>query len=200
MSNLWTIFRRELAAYYSSAIGYIFMIVFQVLSVGLFMTPFFTFFNADMRSFFSTMPIIMGIFLPAVTMRLWAEERKQNTWEMLLTFPMQPHELVLGKFLASLVFFIVRLGHHPDHSAHAAVLGNPDLGPIIGAYVGTVLLGAFFLAMGLFVSSLCQDQIVAFVITLLACLALFLLGTDLFRPTSTGLGRGWARFWPRSLA
>src|ERR687891_455811 len=106
MRNLWTIFRRELAAYYSSAIGYIFMIVFHILSVGLFITPFFTFPDADMRPFFSTLPIILGIFLPAVTMRLWAEERKQNTWEMLLTFPMRPHELVLGKFFASLVCFL----------------------------------------------------------------------------------------------
>jgi ABC-type transport system involved in multi-copper enzyme maturation permease subunit len=148
MRNLWTIFRRELAAYYSSAIGYIFMIVFQVLSVGLFMTPFFTFLNADMRSFFSTMPIIMGIFLPAVTMRLWAEERKQNTWEMLLTFPMQPHELVLGKFAASLVFFLWALATTLTSPLMLMWLGNPDLGPIVGAYVGTVLLGAFFLALG----------------------------------------------------
>ena len=148
MGNLWTIFRRELSAYYSSAIGYIFMIVFQVLSVGLFMTPFFTFLNADMRSFFGTMPIILGIFLPAVTMRLWAEERKQNTWEMLLTFPMQPHELVLGKFFASLVFFVVALLSTLTIPIMLLALGgNPDLGPIIGAYVGTALLGAFFLAM-----------------------------------------------------
>jgi ABC-type transport system involved in multi-copper enzyme maturation permease subunit/ABC-type uncharacterized transport system involved in gliding motility auxiliary subunit len=194
MENLWTIFRRELSAYYSSAIGYIFMIVFQVLSVGLFMTPFFTFLNADMRSFFATMPIILGIFLPAVTMRLWAEERKQNTWEMLLTFPMQPHELVLGKFFASLVFFIVALATTLTIPIMLLVLGNPDLGPIIGAYVGTVLLGAFFLAMGLFVSALCQDQIVAFVITLLACLAVFLLGTDFISAYIDGAWPGLGTF------
>jgi ABC-type transport system involved in multi-copper enzyme maturation permease subunit/ABC-type uncharacterized transport system involved in gliding motility auxiliary subunit len=194
MENLWTIFRRELSAYYSSAIGYIFMIVFQVLSVGLFMTPFFTFLNADMRSFFGTMPIILGIFLPAVTMRLWAEERKQNTWEMLLTFPMQPHELVLGKFLASLVFFMVALATTLTIPLMLLVLGNPDLGPIIGAYVGTVLLGAFFLAMGLFVSALCQDQIVAFVITLLACLAVFLLGTDFISAYIDGAWPGLGTF------
>lgn len=177
MRNLWTIFRRELGTYYSSAIGYIFMIVFQLLSVGLFITPFFTFLNADMRSFFNIMPIILSIFLPAVTMRLWAEERKQNTWEMLLTFPMRPHELVLGKFFASLVFFLGALATTLTVPLMLALLGNPDGGPIFGAYVGACLLGAFFLALGLFVSSLCRDQIVAFVVTLLACLNLFLLGT-----------------------
>jgi ABC-type transport system involved in multi-copper enzyme maturation permease subunit len=194
MRNLWTIFRRELAAYYSSAIGYIFMIVFQVLSVGLFMTPFFTFLNADMRSFFSTMPIIMGIFLPAITMRLWAEERKQNTWEMLLTFPMRPHELVLGKFAASLVFFLGALATTLTIPLMLMWLGNPDLGPIVGAYVGTVLLGAFFLALGLFISSLCQDQIVAFVVTLLICLAVFLLGTGFISAYIDGAWPGLGTF------
>jgi ABC-type transport system involved in multi-copper enzyme maturation permease subunit len=177
MRNLWTILRRELAAYYESAIGYIFMIVFLILSVGLFITPFFTVLSADMRAFFTTLPIILCIFLPAVTMRLWAEERKQNTWEMLLTFPMRPHELVLGKFCASLVFFLGALAGTLTIPLMLAWLGKPDPGPIIGAYVGTILMGAFFLALGLFVSSLCQDQIVAFVITLLACFGIFLLGT-----------------------
>src|ERR671930_495735 len=149
MQNLWTIFRRELAAYYTSAIGYIFLIVFLSLSVGLFMTPFFTFLSADMRAFFSTVPILMCIFLPAVTMRLWAEERKQNTWEMLLTIPLM-----------------------------LAILGTPDPGPILGAYCGSLLLGAFFLSFGLFISALCRDQIVAFVVTLLGCFGVFLLGME----------------------
>ena len=128
MQNLWTIFRRELAAYYTSAIGYIFIMVFLSLSVGLFMTPFFTFLTADMRAFFTTVPILMCIFLPAVTMRLWAEERKQNTWEMLLTFPMQPHELVLGKFAASFLFFLSALAGTLTVPLMLVVLGNPDPG------------------------------------------------------------------------
>jgi len=178
MQNLWTIFRRELAAYYTSAIGYIFLMVFLSLSVGLFMTPFFTFPTADMRAFFSTVPILMCIFLPAVTMRLWAEERKQNTWEMLLTFPMQPHELVLGKFAASFTFFLSALAGTLTVPLMLAVLGTPDPGPILGAYCGSLLLGAFFLSFGLFISALCRDQIVAFVVTLLGCFGVFLLGME----------------------
>jgi ABC-2 type transport system permease protein len=177
MYNLLTIFRRELAAYFISPLGYIFIIVFLMLSVGLFMTPFFTVLNADMRAFFTTLPIILCIFLPAVTMRLWAEERKQNTWEMLLTFPMRSHELVLGKFLAGLVFFLLALAGTLTIPLMLAWLGNPDPGPIIGAYLGTILLGAFFLALGLFISGMCNDQIVAFVVTLLLCFTAFLLGT-----------------------
>jgi ABC-2 type transport system permease protein len=194
MRNLCTIFRRELAAYYESAIGYIFIIVFLVLSVGLFMTPFFTILSADMRAFFVTLPIILCIFLPAVTMRLWAEERKQNTWEMLLTFPMQPYELVLGKFCASLVFFLSALAGTLTIPLMLAWLGNPDPGPIIGAYLGTILLGAFFLALGLFVSGLCQDQIVAFVITLLACFAIFLFGTEFISTYIDGTWPGLGSF------
>src|SRR5215510_744076 len=178
MQNLWTIFRRELAAYYTSAIGYIFLIVFLSLSVGLFITPFFTFLSADMRAFFSTVPILMCIFLPAVTMRLWAEERKQNTWEMLLTFPMQPYELVLGKFAASFVFFLSALAGTLTIPLMLAMLGTPDLGAILGGYCGALLLGAFFLSFGLFISALCRDQIVAFVVTLLGCFGVFLLGME----------------------
>ena len=178
MQNWWTIFRRELAAYYTSAIGYIFMMVFLSLSVGLFMTPFFTFLTADMRAFFTTVPILMCIFLPAVTMRLWAEERKQNTWEMLLTFPMQPHELVLGKFAASFLFFLGALVGTLTIPLMLAVLGTPDPGPIVGAYFGSIMLGAFFLSFGLFISVLCRDQIVAFVVTLLGCFGVFLLGME----------------------
>ena len=178
MRNLGTIFRWELGSYYRSAIGYIFMIVFLLLSVGLFMTPFFTLLVADMRSFFNTLPLIMCIFLPAVTMRIWAEERKQNTWELLLTFPMRPHELVLGKFFAGLVFFIIALAGTLTIPWMLAWLGNPDFGTIASAYLGAILLGAFFLALGLFISSLCSDQIVAFVVTLLACFGLFFLGTE----------------------
>ena len=178
MQNFGTIFRRELAAYYTSAIGYIFLIVFLSLSVGLFMTPFFTFLTADMRAFFSTIPILMCIFLPAVTMRLWAEERKQNTWEMLLTFPMQPHELVLGKFAASLTFFLSALAGTLTVPLMLFILGTPDPGPIVGAYCGSILLGAFFLSFGLFISALCRDQIVAFVVTLLGCFGVFLLGME----------------------
>ena len=176
MQNLWTIFRREFAAYYTSAIGYIFLMVFLSLSVGLFMTPHSLRFSVPTCAFFSTVPILMCIFLPAVTMRLWAEERKQNTWEMLLTFPMQPHELVLGKFAAGFTFFLSALAGTLTIPLMLAILGAPDPGPI--SAVLWLALSGFFLSFGLFISALCRDQIVAFVVTLLGCFGVFLLGME----------------------
>lgn len=178
MRNALTIFRRDLAAYFTSPIGYIFMIVFVTISVGLFITSFFTFPVADMRPFFSNLPIMFCVFIPAVTMRIWAEERKENTWEMLLTFPMQAWELVIGKFLATLVFLALTLCTTVTVPVMLFALGQPDPGVIASAYLGTVLLGAFFLAIGIFFSGFFKDQILAFVVTLLTCFAIFLVGTN----------------------
>lgn len=178
MKNIKTIVLRDLGAYFTSPIGYIFMIVFLAMSVGIFMTSFFTFPVADMRNFFANLPIILCVFIPAVTMRVWAEERKENTWELLLTFPMRARELVLGKYIATLVFYLITLAATFTVPLMLAVLGNPDGGMIFGGYVGALLLGAMFLSMGLFFSGFCKDQIVAFVVTLLACFAVFLVGTN----------------------
>ncbi|GMV91217.1 MAG: hypothetical protein AMXMBFR82_09950 [Candidatus Hydrogenedentota bacterium] len=178
MRNVRTILRRDLGAYFTSPIGYIFIMVFITISVGLYITSFFTFPVADMRSYFGNLPLFMCVFIPAVTMRVWAEERKENTWEMLLTFPMKSWELVIGKFLATFIFFLITLAGTLTVPIMLAVLGNPDPGAIFGGYLGTILLGAFFLSIGIFFSGFCRDQIVAFVITLLACFLVFLLGTD----------------------
>jgi ABC-type transport system involved in multi-copper enzyme maturation permease subunit/ABC-type uncharacterized transport system involved in gliding motility auxiliary subunit len=178
MKNALTVFRRDLSAFYTSPIGYIFMIVFLLMGVGLYITSFFAFPVADMRSYFSNLPLLLCVFLPAVTMRIWAEERKENTWEMLLTFPMKAWQLVLGKFLAVLAFYALTLAATFTVPLMLTVLGNPDGGAIAGGYIGAFLLGAFFLSIGIFISGLCRDQIVAFVVTLLVCFLVFLLGTD----------------------
>ena len=131
-----------------------------------------------MRVFFTILPIVLCVFLPAVSMRLWAEERKQNTWELLLTFPMRAYELVLGKFLASLIFYLSALAGTLVLPVMLHWLGKPDFGPILGAYFGSLLLGVFFLSLGSFISALCRDQIVAFMLTLLGCFGFFLAGTE----------------------
>lgn len=178
MSNIRTIIRRDLGAYFTSPIGYIFIIVFLAISVGLYITSFFTFPIADMRSYFGNLPLMLCIFVPAITMRVWAEERKENTWEMLLTFPMRAWELVIGKFLATFIFFAITLACTFTVPLMLTWLGNPDNGAIFGGYLGTLLLGAFFLSIGIFFSGFCRDQIVAFVVSLLACFTIFLLGTN----------------------
>ncbi|HOQ31618.1 MAG TPA: Gldg family protein [Candidatus Hydrogenedens sp.] len=178
MRNILCIYRRDLASYFTSPIGYIFIIVFITISVGLYITSFFSFPVADMRPYFENLPLILCVFIPAITMRLWAEERKENTWEMLLTFPMKASELVLGKFLSALTVFAISLAMTFTVPVMLKNLGNPDMGAIIGGYFGTLLLASCFLALGIFFSGFCKDQIVAFVITLLTCLLLFLLGTS----------------------
>ena len=109
MRNIVSILRRDLGAYFTSPIGYIFIMVFVTMSVGLYVTSFFVFPVADMRPYFENLPLLLCIFIPAVTMRIWAEERKENTWEMLLTFPMQAWELTIGKFLAAVIFYVAAL-------------------------------------------------------------------------------------------
>ncbi|HEO70436.1 MAG TPA: hypothetical protein ENN80_04175, partial [Candidatus Hydrogenedentes bacterium] len=190
MKNIATIFRRDLRAYFTSPIGYIFMIVYVLISVGLYITSFFTFPVADMRPYFNNLPILLCVFIPAVTMRVWAEERKENTWEMLLTFPMRARELVLGKYLAALVFFALAVAATVTVPVMLMSLGNPDNGAMLGGYLGTLLLGAFFLAIGIFFSGFFKDQIVAFVVTLLTCFLTFLLGTDFIAGYIDGMREG----------
>lgn len=178
MNNILAICRRDLKAYFTSPIGYIFMMVFVTISVGLYITSFFMFPVANMRPFFDNLPLMFCVFIPAVTMRVWAEERKENTWEMLLTFPMQARELVLGKFLAALIFFALTLASTFTVPWMLYSLGNPDAGAILSGYLGTLLLGAFFLSLGILFSGFFKDQIVAFAVTLLACFAFFLVSTE----------------------
>ncbi len=199
MLSVVTVFRRDLAAYFTSPVGYIYMIVFLIISVGLYMTTFFTFPIADMRAYFTNLPILLCVFIPAVTMRIWAEERKENTWEMLLTFPMRARELVLGKFLAAFVFYVLTIAATLTLPAMLMRLGDPDNGAIFGGYVGTLLLGAFFLSLGIFFSGFCKDQIVAFVVTLLVCFSIFLVGTEFVASYINGAVSGLGTFLSRAV-
>ncbi len=177
-NNILTITRREGAAYFNSAIAYIFATVFVLLNGGLYMAQFFLIGRADMRPFFSMLPFLLAVFIPAVSMRLWAEERRGNTLEMLLTFPMQTHELVLGKFFAALLFYLAALAGTLSIPLMLAFLGRPDFGAILGGYTGAVLIGAFFLAIGIFISGFLRDQITAFILGMMICFSLYFAGTE----------------------
>ncbi|WP_027184248.1 Gldg family protein [Desulfovibrio inopinatus] len=178
MHDMWTIFKRELSAYFNSAVGYIFLIVFLIINAGIFVTGFFQFPLAEMRPFFAILPVTLCVFIPAVTMRLWAEERSENTVEMLLTFPMRPLSIVLGKFMAGFIFYLLALVGTGMIPIMLLALGHPDVGQILCSYLGASLLGAFFISLGLLISGFSRDQIVAFVVSLLACFGFYLLGTD----------------------
>ncbi len=196
--NLLTITKRELSAYFNSAIAYIFIIVFIFISVGLYITEFFLAGRADMRSFFNSLPVVLCVFLPAVTMRLWAEDRRGNTLELLLTFPMKTHELVLGKYAASLIFYLLSLMTTLTIPVMLAFLGKPDFGPIMGSYLGSLFLGSFLLALGIFISGICRDQIVAFISTLVICFAFILIGTDFVTASLDGWIGGFGTFLKNS--
>lgn len=177
MKDVGIIFRREFRAYFYSPIAYVFSVIFIILNSGIYMFHFFFFGNADMRAFFSSLPLTLGlIFIPAISMRLWSEEHKLGTVELLLTLPIKTEHVVLGKFLASFVFYLIALSGTLVIPILLAILGKPDFGPIIGGYFGAILLGAFFLAIGIFISGFFSDQIVSLIITSLACGFLALIG------------------------
>jgi ABC-type transport system involved in multi-copper enzyme maturation permease subunit len=194
MRNVGTIFRREFAAYFDSSIAYIFMIVFLLLTAGLYMTTFFLAGVADMRGFFGNLPLFNLFFLPAVTMRLWAEEKRIGTMELLMTLPMQAREIVLGKYLAALAFYAIALAGTLTIPLMLSLVGNPDMGAIFAGYVGSLLLGAFYLAVGIFVSGLFKDQIAAFVVGLMFCLFFFFAGTQVVVATTDGWISGLGSF------
>ncbi len=190
-----SVFARELSSYFNSPIAYIFIFVFIVLNAGIYMSQFFLIGSADMRPFFSLLPVILCVFIPAITMRLWAEERKGNTFEMLLTFPMRTSQLVFGKFFASLVFYLITLAGTLTVPLMLSLIGNPDGGQIVSSYAGAVLMGAFFLSVGIFVSGMCRDQIVSFIVAMIVCFFLYLTGLDFIASVIDGWLPGVGTFF-----
>lgn len=199
MGKLAVIFKKELAGYSNSAIAYVFLIVFALLNSGLFMTQFFLASRADMRAFFLGLPFVLCVFLPAVSMRLWAEEKRGNTHELLLTFPIKPYQLVLGKFFASFAFYGLALLCTLPVPIMLAVLGNPDLGAILSGYVGAMFLGGLFLAIGILISGFYRDQIVAFILSMTVCFGVYLIGTEFIAALIDGWIVGAGTFLRRTI-
>jgi len=186
MSNVMTIFRREFTAYFNSPIAYIFIIVFLALNCGLYMTTFFLSGTADMRDFFGNLPLFLIFFIPALSMRLWAEDKKTGTFELLMTFPMRSSEVMLGKYFAAMTFYLVTLLGTLPIPIMINALGNPDGGAIFSGYLGALLLGGLYMSVGIFASGLLRDQISAFILGMLACFILFMLGISAVAATIDG--------------
>lgn len=187
MRMLTVIFERELKAYFSSSIAYIFAIVFLLLTCGIYMNDFFLASVADMDAYFKPLPYLMILFLPAISMRLWAEERKDNTYELLVTLPIRKIELILGKYAASFAFFLITLAGSLPIVVMLFILGEPDPGKIIASYMGTIFLGALYLAISGFLSSLTRDQIVAYLISVLALSLYYVSGNEMVASILDGL-------------
>ena len=178
MNHVVSIFKKELRSYFSSPIGFVFIIFYLLVSNAFFffVQDFFRQGQVTMRGYFAAMPWVFLFFVPAITMRLWAEEKKMGTVELLLTMPMKEWEIVAGKFLAAFAFLAITLLFSISIPASLMYLGNPDFGVIIGSYVGALFLGSAYLAIGLYISSLTENQVVAFIISLAVIFVLLLIG------------------------
>jgi ABC-2 type transport system permease protein len=178
MNNISAIFKRELRSYFSSPIGFVFIIFFVLVSNSFFfiVQDFFKQGQVSMRYYFAALPWVFLFFVPAVTMRLWAEEKKLGTLEVLLTMPLKEIDVVLGKFFASFAFIFISLSCSITIPITLGILGKPDYGVVLGSYIGALLLGSAYLAIGLYISSLSENQVVAFVISLAVIFTLLLVG------------------------
>ncbi|PLX27465.1 ABC transporter [Candidatus Parcubacteria bacterium] len=165
-------------AYFNSPIAYIFIGVFLVVGNFLFFKNFFLYGQANLRPYFDLLPWIFLFLSPAVTMRLWAEEKKSGTIEFLLTLPVSDWQVVVAKFLGALCFVVITLSLSFTLPISVAFIGDVDWGPVIGGYLGAIFLAGSYLSLGLFISSLTKNQIIAFLMALVACFAAFIIGAD----------------------
>ena len=198
MGNITTIAKRELSAYFASPVAYVFIVIFLLL------TGFFTFMvggffernEASLTAFFLWHPWLYLFLVPAVGMRLWSEERRQGTLELLMTMPITPWQAIVGKFLASWVFLGIALGLTFPIMMTVNYLGDPDNGIIVGGYVGSFLMAGAYLAITCLTSAITRNQVIAFIISVVVCLVLILAGwppvtnfmTQLFPDTPSLVG------------
>jgi ABC-2 type transport system permease protein len=190
MRSVWIIARRELASYFTSPVAYVFLVIFLLLA-GFFTFTAGQFFErgeASLGAFFAWHPWLYLVLVPAAGMRLWAEERRSGTIELLLTMPIAPWQAILGKFLASWLFLAVALALTFPVVITVNVLGSPDNGMIVAGYLGSFFLAGAYLALTCLTSALTRNQVVAFILSVVVCLFLILAG---FSPVTDLLAR-WA--------
>jgi ABC-2 type transport system permease protein len=190
MNGLAAIYRREVASYFATPLAYVFIVIFLVLA-GLFtfsLGGFYASGQADLVPFFTFHPWLYLFLVPAVAMRLWAEERRSGSIELLLTLPVRPGVAVLAKFLAAWTFVALALALTFPMWLTVNYLGKPDNGAILAAYLGSLLMAGGFLAVGSCLSAATRNQVIAFILTVVVCFALLLAGF----PLVLDAFRGWA--------
>lgn len=174
LSNIGAIFRRELQSSFNSPVAYVVIVVFLAIVGWFFTSNLFLGNVASLRIVFELVPLVFLFFAPAVTMRLLAEEKKSGTFELLATRPIRDIEIVLGKFFAAWTLLAAALAPTLLYLITLEAIGSPDAGPIVTGYLGLLLMGGVYIAVGLLASSLTENQIVAFIIGFLIMLALFM--------------------------
>jgi ABC-2 type transport system permease protein len=190
MRNVGIIMRRELASYFATPLAYVFILIFLMLA-GVFtfyLGGFYERGQADLDAFFGFVPWLYLFLIPAIAMRLWAEERKSGSIELLMTQPVTVWEAVLGKFLAAWLFTALALALTFPLWLTVNYLGRPDNGAILAGYLGSLLLAGGFLAVGSCMSALTRNQVVAFILGVVACFVFLLAGF----PLVLDLFRSWA--------
>ena len=187
MRNVGIIMRRELASYFATPLAYVFIVIFLLLAnyLAFFLGSFYERGQADLDSLFGYVPWLYLFLIPALSMKLWAEERNSGSIELLMTQPLTLGEAVLGKFLAAWLFTALALALTFPLWLTVNYLGRPDNGAILAAYLGSLLLAGGFLAIGSCMSALTRSQVIAFILAVVACFALVMIGypgvIDLFR-------------------
>ncbi|MDX2498637.1 MAG: ABC transporter permease subunit [Desulfobacterales bacterium] len=180
MQQAIRICNKEFKDYFISPIAYIVISIFLLVTGWFFFTTFFYYNQADLRNFFGLLPITFAFLIPAVTMRLFSEEMNVGSYELLITLPVTFKDVLLGKFLAGVLFVAAALLPTLAYPICIAFMGQLDWGPVAGGYLGALLLGAAFVAVGLFSSSLTRNQIIAFTVGMAICFSLTLIDKMLF--------------------
>jgi ABC-2 type transport system permease protein len=193
MCNVLTILRREFVAYFTTPLAYVFIVIFLVMAgmLTFFVGDFFGRGQADLQPFFEFHPWLYLVLIPALSMRLWAEERRSGTIELFLTLPIRMTEAVIGKFLAAWCFAGIALALTFPFWLTVNFLGRPDNGVILASYIGSWLMAGALLAVGAFVSAATKNQVIAFVVTA----ALAFIFTASGSPAVIGALQGWAPQW-----
>jgi ABC-2 type transport system permease protein len=190
MNRINAIIRRELRGYFATPVAYVFIVIFLVLmgTFTFYLGGFYERAQADLAGFFNYHPWLYLFLVPAISMRLWAEERKSGSVELLMTLPITPWQAVLGKFLAAWLFTGIALVLTFPIWITVNYLGEPDNGVIFAAYIGSFLMAGGFLAIGSCLSAVSKNLVIAFVITVVACFGFLLAGF----PLVLDVFSGWA--------
>ena len=174
-ANIKYIYLKELRSFFNSPVAYIVIVVFLVILGWFFTSNLFVANVASLRTVFEMTPFLLLFFAPAITMRLISEEKKTGTLELLITKPVNESEIIIGKFLAAWTLYFFTLLPTFCYYITVSIVGSLDTGPVIGGYLGLMLVGAVFLAVSVFGSSITENQVVAFLISFLIVFALFML-------------------------
>jgi ABC-2 type transport system permease protein len=180
MRQTLLIFNKEFKDYFISPIAYIVIAIFLFVTGWLFFSTFFVYGQADLRRFFSLLPFIFALVVPAITMRLFSEELNVGSYEILLTMPVTFRDIIIGKFLAGVAFVAAILIPTLAYPVIISFFGALDWGVVAGSYLGSMLLGAAYVAVGLFASSLTRNQIIALIVGMVICAMLAIIDKMLF--------------------